>query len=286
MADEIQKEIDLMGLYVRLKKKLSGFSLDVEWEAQNETAALFGCSGAGKTMTLQMIAGLRVPDRGKILFDGKTLFDSSTGVNVSPQKRSFGYVFQDLALFPHMTVQGNILYGATGEKREDRESAKALMEIFRIDGLRGKYPGEISGGQKQRVALARALMTRPRMLLLDEPFSGLDYPIRLEMRKVLQEIRREFSIPVVLITHDLEEARSLADRMIIYNEGRVVQTGSPDAVLTSPAGPALKRLFGIDVPEEPATERFLKTGKALWSPYKGNDGPSLPKKPGRPAFSK
>ena len=248
-----------MGLSVRLKKELGGFSLDVEWEMGNETAALFGYSGTGKTMTFQIIAGLMRPDRGEIRLDEKVLYDSSAGVDLSPQERSLGYVFQNLALFPHMTVQGNILYGAAaGERKAKRSDAETMMEVFRVINLRDKYPGEISGGEKQRVALARALMTRPKMLLLDEPFSGLDYPIRIEMRKVLEEIREEFGIPVVLITHDLEEACSLADRMIIYAEGRVVLTGSPEEVLTGPTDRALRRLFGIDLPEGRAMKFFSK----------------------------
>jgi molybdate transport system ATP-binding protein len=247
-----------MGLSVRLKKELGGFSLDVEWEMVNETAALFGYSGAGKTMTFQMISGLMRPDKGEIRLDDKVLYDSSAGVNLCPQERSLGYVFQNLALFPHMTVLENILYGApAGDRKAKKSDAETMMEVFRILNLRDKYPGTISGGQKQRVALARALMTKPKMLLLDEPFSGLDYPIRIEMRKVLEEIREEFGIPVVLITHDLEEACSLADRMIIYAGGKVVQTGSPEEVLTGPADPELRRLFGIDLPGGRAVEKFF-----------------------------
>ena len=244
-------------------------------------AALFGYSGAGKTMTFQMIAGLMCPDRGEIRLDDKVLYDSSSGVNLSPQERSLGYVFQDLALFPHMTVEGNILYGAPGRRKEKRADAETMMEVFRIRSLGDKYPSEISGGQKQRVALARALMTKPKMLLLDEPFTGLDYPIRIEMRKVLEEIRETFSIPVVLITHDLEEAFSLSDRMIVYDEGRVVQAGSPEEVLTSPAVPALRRLVGMDLPGGRAMNKFFPdmeiSGKVQQAEGQGNSCRVLPK---------
>jgi molybdate transport system ATP-binding protein len=144
-----------------------------------------------------------------------------------------------------MTVAQNILYGSDGRgKTEGRRYAKEMMDIFQISGLAERYPHEISGGQKQRVALARALAGRPSALLLDEPFSALDYPIRLEMRKLLTEIRNEFSMPVVLITHDLDEACSMADRMIVYDEGKVVQSGTPQEILSSPATSAVRRLLG------------------------------------------
>jgi molybdate transport system ATP-binding protein len=236
-----------MEIFVRLKKAIAGFSLDVEWEMDNEIAVLFGFSGSGKTMTFQMIAGLTMPEEGLVRFGGSTFYDSAAGVCVHPQKRGLGYVFQDLALFPHMTVAQNILYGSEGlSKMEGRRYAQEMMDIFQISGLGKRYPHEISGGQKQRVALARALAGRPSALLLDEPFSALDYPIRVEMRKLLAGIRKEFSIPVVLITHDLDEACSMADRMIVYAEGKVAQSGAPAEILSSPATPAVRRLLGRD----------------------------------------
>jgi len=234
-----------MGIFVKLKKNVAGFSLDVEWEMDNEIAVLFGFSGSGKTMTFQMIAGLTMPEEGLIRFDNRIFYDSAAGVCVPPQKRGLGYVFQDLALFPHMTVAQNILYGSDGRgKMEGRRYAQEMMDIFQISGLGERYPHEISGGQKQRVALTRALAGRPSALLLDEPFSAHDYPIRLEMRKLLAGIRKEFSIPVVLITHDLDEACSMADRMIVYSEGKVVQSGTPREILSSPATPEVRRLIG------------------------------------------
>ncbi len=236
-----------MGICVRLKKSVAGFSLDVEWEMGDEIAVLFGCSGSGKTMTFQMIAGLMTPGEGMIRFDDRTFYESAKGVCVPPQERSLGYVFQDLALFPHMTVAQNILYGSAGKaKKEGRRYAQEMMDVFKISGLAEKYPQEISGGQKQRVALARALAGRPSALLLDEPFSALDHPIRIEMRRLLAAIRKEFSMPVVLITHDLDEACSMADRMIVYAEGKVVQSGTPGEIVSSPATPEVRRLLVRD----------------------------------------
>ncbi len=232
-----------MGLSVNIKKAVHGFKLDARWEIGDELAVLFGYSGAGKSMTLQMIAGLMKPDAGAIHLNGNDLFDSAAAINLPPQARSFGYVFQDLALFPHMTVRENILYGAHGLSKSERETrCRDMMERFTIAGLEKSYPSEISGGQKQRVALARALIRRPEALLLDEPFSALDAPLRVEMRNFLKEIQREFSVPVVLVTHDLAEAVALADRLIIMVRGGVVQSGTPYEVLNSPAGPEAELL--------------------------------------------
>jgi len=232
-----------MGLSVKLLKKVNGFTLDVEWEIGNNLAVLFGFSGAGKSMTLQLIAGLMKPDDGVIKLNKNVLFDSSLKINLPPQERPFGYVFQDLALFPHMTVKANILYGAKGLDRVERQArVKGMIEIFRIEGLENRLPSEISGGQKQRVALARALMRKPEALLLDEPFSALDNPIRLEMRSLLNDIRREFNIPVILVTHDIIEAYTMADRIIVYAGGRVKQVGSPNEVFGAPAGPDVEML--------------------------------------------
>ncbi|MBI5075549.1 MAG: ATP-binding cassette domain-containing protein [Nitrospirae bacterium] len=225
-----------MGISFSARKALSGFTLDASWEIGNELAAIFGYSGAGKSMTLQMIAGLLAPDNGKIVLGETLLFDSGQGVNVGPQRRSIGYVFQDLALFPHMTSGENIRYGGHGiDKTEQEQRCKELLRMFRITGLEDRLPSQISGGQKQRVALARALIRRPGALLLDEPFSALDMPIRFEMRAILKEIQQTFDIPVVLITHDADEALALADRVIVYAEGRVIQAGPPEEIFMEPS---------------------------------------------------
>ena len=225
-----------MSLEVSLKKKVNGFSLDVAWKTGNELAVLFGFSGAGKTMTLQMIAGLMKPDEGIVSLDGKIFFSGMEGINVPPYQRSFGYVFQDLALFPHMTVIKNIFYGAKNVPEPERRTrAERIIEAFRLNGIEDRLPSEISGGQKQRVAFARALIKQPDMLLLDEPFSALDYPLRREMRQFLQGVRSDFNIPVVLVTHDLGEATMLADTMIVYTHGSVAQVGSPEEIYRNPS---------------------------------------------------
>jgi molybdate transport system ATP-binding protein len=233
-----------MGLSVRVKKTFGAFTLDVEWTIGNELAVLFGYSGAGKSLTLQMIAGLIRPDEGAIGLNERSLFDSAKQFNRIPQERSVGYVFQDLALFPHMSVEENILYGGHGiEQVERRERVRMMIERFRLGGLEKKYPSEISGGQKQRVAFARALIRRPEVLLLDEPFSALDTPLRAEMRELLREVQRDLMIPVVLVTHDREEALDLADQLIVYAGGGVEQSGLPQEVLERPATDLVSQLL-------------------------------------------
>jgi molybdate transport system ATP-binding protein len=234
-----------MGLFVEIKRVLGPFTLDVAWETGDELAVLFGYSGSGKSLTMRAIAGLLTPDAGNITLRGTTLY--SRDRNLPPQRRSVGFVFQDLALFPHMTVEENILYGGHGvEASERHERCKHLVSRFRLSGLEGRRPGDISGGQRQRVAFARALIRRPEALLLDEPFSALDAPLRAEMRELLRDVQRELMIPVVLVTHDREEALGLADRLIIYAGGRVEQTGTPREVLAMPKTELVEQLLVYD----------------------------------------
>lgn len=235
-----------MGLAVRVSKKLGSFSLDVSWEIGNELGVLFGYSGSGKSITLRAIAGLLTPDKGEVTLHGRTLF--GPGVDLAPRQRSMGYVFQDLALFPHMTVEENILSGGHGiERAELRERGNDIVRRFRLSGLERRLPADISGGQRQRVAFARALIRRPDVLLLDEPFSALDVPLRAGMGDLLRDMQRELQIPVVLVTHDRGEALGLADRLIIYAGGRVQQAGVPGDLLESPANDEVSGLVRCEV---------------------------------------
>ena len=239
-----------MGLQVRLQKKVNGFALDIEWQIGNELAVLFGFSGAGKSMTLQLIAGLMKADKGQVSLDDIVYFDGAARIDLPPQERPFGYVFQDLALFPHMTVLQNILYGAANlPKKEKLDRAHEMIHAFKLTGLEERYPHEISGGQKQRVAFARALIRRPKMLLLDEPFSALDRPLRLEMRRFLREVRDSFGIPALLVTHDFEEAVAISDKIIVYEHGRIAQIDSPERVKNSPANIYVSQLIVCDAGE-------------------------------------
>jgi len=233
-----------MGISVTIKKSLREFDLDVEWEAENELVALFGYSGSGKTMTLRAISGLVAPDSGKVFLNGRPLFDSTAGINERPQNRQTGYVFQDLALFPHMTVADNIAYGLNKHDTKDSKNRiSEMIDIFHLRGLEKKLPTRLSGGQRQRVAFARALAVKPSLLLLDEPFSALDSMIRLEMRSVLKAIQKTFNIPVILVTHDFPEALELADKMIVYSEGKIQQRGTPVDIFRNPENERVSELL-------------------------------------------
>ncbi|MBC7327296.1 ATP-binding cassette domain-containing protein [bacterium] len=233
-----------MSLSVKLVKNVPGFSLDVEWEANNEFVVLFGYSGAGKSMSLQIIAGLLKADEGYVYLNGDVLFDSKRGIDLPPQKRQLGYVFQNHTLFPHMPVWKNIAYGGKHlSKREREERIRRMIKEFHLEGLENRFPSQISGGQKRRVALATVLMREPKALLLDEPLSALDSPIKMEIMKLLREVKERFNIPIVLVTHDIFETFTLADKVVVYIGGRVAQIGAPYEVFRNPANPEVARLF-------------------------------------------
>jgi molybdate transport system ATP-binding protein len=233
-------------LDIRLTKELPGFKLDVSWCIGNELAVLFGYSGSGKSLSLRMIAGLVKPDSGRIVLNDEVVFDRDGDVWVPPQKRELGFVFQDLALFPHMTVLQNITYGLKGlDREEQRRRADEFVDRFHLEGLSKRYPREISGGQQQRVALARALARRPKALLLDEPFSALDLPLKVELWDLIREIRENLSIPIVVVTHDPVDARTLADRLIVYQAGRVLRSDAPARVLRDVDAPELRTLVEV-----------------------------------------
>ena len=233
-----------MSLDVTLKHAVKGFDLDVSWKIADEFAVLFGYSGSGKSMTLQMLAGLVRPDGGRIVCDGETLFDSAGRIDVPARKRPFGYVTQSCTLFPHMTVRRNIEYALKGVDRAERaERVAEMIDALQLRGLEDKRPGELSGGQKQRAQLARTLVRRPSALLLDEPFSALDAPIRNEMREVVKGVHEEFDVPVVMVTHDLYEAYTMADTMVVYVNGHVAQAASPCELFSQPADAEIEALL-------------------------------------------
>jgi molybdate transport system ATP-binding protein len=223
-----------------------GFALDIAFQSGPGITVLFGPSGAGKTLTLEAIAGFVKPDTGRILLDDAILFDAAAQVNLPPRRRNCGYVFQNYALFPHMTLRQNLLFGAERWPRLERHRRVAgMLERFHIEGVAGRRPHEVSGGEKQRCSIARALIGEPRLLLLDEPARGLDAPLRAELYEVLRQVRAEFDLPILLVTHDLEEAFALGEEMLIVQDGRVVQSGAPRRILDRPASPGVARLLGI-----------------------------------------
>jgi molybdate transport system ATP-binding protein len=235
------------GFDIHVEKQLDGFNLKVHFAAPPGITVFFGDSGAGKSLTLRMIAGLMRPDRGRIALEGRVLSDHTEKIWIPPRSRRFGFVFQQESLFPHLTVLGNILFGGRGLPKADRlHRGHELLEKLRLETLADKDPGEISGGQKQRVAIARTLMMRPEALLLDEPFSALDLLNRKYMRDCLVEVMRGLKIPVLLVTHDLVEALTLADQLLILSEGRLLQQGSPQDIVAHPANDHVAALVDLE----------------------------------------
>jgi len=224
----------------------AGFSLDLDFRAAAGVTVLFGSSGAGKTLTLDSIAGFVRPDEGRILLDDQILFDAAAKVHLPPQTRRCGYVFQNYALFPHMTLRENLEFAAERAPRLGRHrKVNEMLERFHLTDVAGRRPYQLSGGQKQRCSIARALIGEPRVLLLDEPGRGLDAPLRAEFYELLREVRRDFGTPVLLVTHDTEECFQLADEMVIMREGRAVQSGTPRKIFEQPANVDVARLLGL-----------------------------------------
>ena len=219
---------------------LRSFRLELALALGRETFALVGPSGAGKTTVLRAVAGLARPEAGRVVLDGEVLFDSTQRIDLPPEARRVGFVFQDYALFPHMTVAQNVAYGA-------RDRAAELLERFRISHLAGARPGELSGGERQRVGLARALARDPGVLLLDEPLSALDPHTRAALRLELKEILDELALPVLLVTHDFHDAAVLAARVAVIADGCIRQVGTPSELIAAPADAFVASFTGANV---------------------------------------
>lgn len=220
------------------------FFLETECVCAAGITILFGASGAGKTTLLDCIAGLKNPDGGRIAIGDRVLFDGQARVNVPVQRRKIGYVFQDLALFPHLSAEENIGYGlgGNGQKRRTDE----ILESFRIAHLRARKPREISGGERQRVALARALVTDPCVLLLDEPLAALDTATKGKMIDDLRDWNRAHGIPIIYVTHSREEVFALGERVLVLEEGKIVAQGTPHEVMTAPHQESVAQLAGFE----------------------------------------
>jgi len=241
----------MSALSLHLTARLPGFTLETGWAVPGGFTVLFGYSGAGKSLTLSAIAGTLRPDSGRIVLSGRTLFDSVAGVWTPPQQRRIGYVPQNAQLFPHMTVRRNLEFALKNVSRTERADRVAeLLDRFRIIDLAEKRPHALSGGQRQRAVLARALAADPAALLLDEPLSALDLPVRVEMRELLREVQRDLGVPMVMVTHDLYEACALADTLVVYSGTGAVQVGRPHELLGDPATPEIRRLLhAVELPE-------------------------------------
>lgn len=235
-------------MIARLRKRLSAaFNLDVEIVANAGITILFGPSGAGKTTILDCIAGLAVPGEGHITLGERVLFDSAQGVNVPVSRRGIGYVFQDLALFPHLSVEKNVGYGLSHVGHPAREHrVMQILQSFHVHQPRTRLPGQISGGERQRVALARALVPNPQALLLDEPLAALDRPTRSKIIDDLRTWNEANRIPILYVTHSREEVFALGESVIVVEKGRVIARGTPQDVLGAPRHETVAQLAGFE----------------------------------------
>ncbi len=215
-----------MSLCVHIRKKIGNFSLQSDFETGDGTLALLGPSGCGKSLTLKCIAGIEQPDEGFISLSGKVLFDSSSKVNLPPQKRRVGYMFQDYALFPNMTVRKNVLAGMG--RKPDPSLADPFLEQFRIADLADRLPGELSGGQKQRVAMARIIAQSPDVILLDEPFSALDTILKWELEQEMLSVLKDVDRPVVFVSHDLDEVFRMSADICSMKDGQTQKSVSSE----------------------------------------------------------
>lgn len=216
------------------KQQLEQFVLDIDVDVpQHGITAIFGRSGAGKTSVINAISGLHNPDSGKILVGERTLFDSERKVNVAIEKRKIGYVFQEARLFPHYKVKGNLLYGAG--HHHDKVRFDQIVKLLDLTALLERYPADLSGGEKQRCAIARALLSEPEMLLMDEPLASLDLPRKQEVIPFLEKLSQEIQIPILYVTHSLEEILHLADHMLLIEDGRIKDSGDIETIWRSPS---------------------------------------------------
>ncbi len=251
-ARSLERRVD-----ARLIKRLpaardwQAFELNVQFSAGAGITAVTGPSGAGKTLLLDCLAGFARPDEGRILVQDQLFFDAATQVHLEPQQRRCGYIFQDHALFPHMTVRENLRFAASSAKRvkgrglNRHRRVNELLEAFELGELAARKPAQLSGGQKQRAALARILVSEPTLLLLDEPTRGLDARLREAFYDVLRETQQRLHAPIVLVTHDLEECFELADCVYLLDRGRVLQSGDKEAVFSRPATLDIARSLGL-----------------------------------------
>jgi molybdate transport system ATP-binding protein len=242
---------DPTGLQARVRRSLTsedgGFQLDVAFSLEKGITILFGPSGAGKTTLLDCIAGMTDAEQGRIAVGARVLFDSEEGINLSAVHRKIGYVFQDLALFPHLAVEANVAYGLGELKAEDRKQRVAgALASMGISELRARHPAELSGGERQRVALARALVTQPSVLLLDEPLAALDMPVRMKIAEDLRRSIQALPIPVLYVTHSRDEVFMLGERMLMLERGKIIAEGTPHQVMSAPRSETVAQLAGFE----------------------------------------
>lgn len=235
-----------MSIEVCINKKFKGFNLNVSFATECKRLAVLGASGCGKSLSLKCISGIETPDAGKIIVNGKTFFDKSRKINIKPQSRNIGYMFQNYALFPHVTIEKNIEYALSMHKENKKEKVSKLLEKFYIEDLAEKYPRQLSGGQQQRAALARAMATEPDAFLLDEPFSALDTCLKEEMHMELMKMLAHYDGSTVMVTHDKEEAYKFSEKLLIIDKGEVIAFGDTKSLFHNPENIKAARLIGCE----------------------------------------
>lgn len=223
-----------MSLFVDIKKKLKGFTLNVSFETNGDYLGILGASGSGKSMTLKCVAGIETPDEGRIVLNGKVLFDSKKKINLKPQERNIGYLFQNYALFPNMTVEENIGIGLLDSKKGKEEKVKDMIKSFQLQGLENKYPSQLSGGQQQRVAMARCIIYKPDILMLDEPFSALDSYLKEELHTEVLELLKLYNGEVLMVTHSRDEVYKFCENLVIIDKGNSILLGNTKEIFKEP----------------------------------------------------
>ncbi|HJB14760.1 MAG TPA: ATP-binding cassette domain-containing protein [Candidatus Blautia excrementipullorum] len=233
-----------MAISLEIEKKLKGFTLKTAFESKTSSVGILGASGSGKSMTLRCIAGIEKPDRGRIVINGKTVFDSEKNIDLKPQERRVGYLFQNYALFPTMTVRDNILCGFRGEKKDREEKLQDFVKRYQLEGLEKRYPSQLSGGQQQRVALARMMIGEPEEILLDEPFSALDGYLKDVLQKDMQEFLKDYPGDMLMVTHSRDEAFHFCSELMLLKDGKTLTFGETRGLFEQPGLLEAARLTG------------------------------------------
>ena len=233
-----------MAVTVEIRRKLDNFLLDISFHSDSRRIGILGASGCGKSMTLKSIAGIALPDEGRIEVEGRTLFDKDQKINLKPQKRNVGYLFQNYALFPTMTVEKNIAAGLKGSKQEKEERVREMARKFRLQGLEKRLPGQLSGGQQQRVALARIMAYEPDVILLDEPFSALDMYLKDQLQRELTEMLVDYEGTVIMVSHNRDEVYRFSEELLVIDQGKVAVSGETKEIFRDPVSREAALLTG------------------------------------------
>ena len=233
-----------MAINVQIKKKLGSFRLDIRFQSDSKRIGILGASGCGTRMTLKSIAGIETPDEGRIEVEGRTLFDRESKVNLKPQKRNVGYLFQNYALFPTMSVEKNIAAGLKGSRQENDRRVREMIGKFQLEGLEKRLPGQLSGGQQQRVAIARIMAYEPDVILLDEPFSALDMYLRDQLQQELIRMLEDYEGTVIMVSHNRDEVYRFSEELLIIDQGRIAASGETKELFQNPVSKEAARLTG------------------------------------------